>query len=193
MHSLSKVIAVAAMAASVVLGPTIISPADAATVDWTLTGVTFDDGGGASGTFSIDTTTGLLTAYNITTTAGTSLAGTLYEPSTSNIFSQNQWSPNSFIITSNASPYINFAFVSPLTSPGFNLFVTSGFLAGSWECFDSSCAPPQRLVVSGAATATPLPAALPLFASGLGLLGFARWRRRRRRRLTGPLTAASPA
>ncbi|MGH9692930.1 MAG: PEP-CTERM sorting domain-containing protein [Bryobacteraceae bacterium] len=32
-----------------------------------------------------------------------------------------------------------------------------------------------------AAAETPLPAALPLFASGLGALGFAGWRKRRKR------------
>lgn len=44
--------------------------------------------------------------------------------------------------------------------------------------------------------ATPIPAALPLFASGLGLLGFARWRRKLsaiRDRLTGQWIAAVPA
>ncbi|MCC6776646.1 MAG: hypothetical protein IT537_08425 [Hyphomicrobiales bacterium] len=34
--------------------------------------------------------------------------------------------------------------------------------------------------VEGLATETPLPAALPLFASGLGLLGLAGWRKRRK-------------
>ena len=45
-------------------------------------------------------------------------------------------------------------------------------------------------------SATPIPAALPLFASGLGLLGFARWRRKlsaMREWFTGWLVAATPA
>ena len=36
------------------------------------------------------------------------------------------------------------------------------------------------VTINGAAMATPLPAALPLFATGLGVLGLLGWRRKRK-------------
>jgi hypothetical protein len=39
-------------------------------------------------------------------------------------------------------------------------------------------------VIGGAATTTPLPAALPLFATGLGALGLLGWRRKRKSRVS---------
>ncbi len=46
-------------------------------VDWTLSG-NFSDGGALSGTFTLDATTGVITAVNITTTAGSVLGGFNY-------------------------------------------------------------------------------------------------------------------
>jgi hypothetical protein len=49
-------------------------------VDWTLSG-NFTDGGTLSGTFTLDATTGVITAVNITTTAGSVLGGFNYTTS----------------------------------------------------------------------------------------------------------------
>jgi len=49
-------------------------------VDWTLSG-SFTDGGTLGGTFTLDATTGVITAVNITTTAGSVLAGFNYTTS----------------------------------------------------------------------------------------------------------------
>src|SRR5258708_18275327 len=46
-------------------------------VDWALSG-NFSDGGALSGTFTLDATTGVITAVNITTTAGSVLGGFNY-------------------------------------------------------------------------------------------------------------------
>jgi len=46
-------------------------------VDWTLSG-NFSDGGALSGTFTLDATTGVITALNITTSAGSVLGGFNY-------------------------------------------------------------------------------------------------------------------
>ena len=50
-------------------------PAQADPIHWALSGVTFDDGGTAIGSFNFDVDTGFLTTLDITTTAGTSLPG----------------------------------------------------------------------------------------------------------------------
>jgi hypothetical protein len=50
-------------------------PANAVTLNWTLSGVKFDDGGAASGTFSTDSTTGNVLGFNIVTTAGALIPG----------------------------------------------------------------------------------------------------------------------
>lgn len=49
--------------------------------------------------------------------------------------------------------------------------------SNGWEAADNMASSPQDL---GFYAATPLPAALPLFASGLGGLGFFGWRRKRK-------------
>jgi hypothetical protein len=47
--------------------------------------------------------------------------------------------------------------------------------------FDGSNAVTDHIVITGPISATPLPAALPLFATGLGTLGLLGWRRQRKR------------
>jgi hypothetical protein len=60
------------------------------------------------------------------------------------------------------------------------LFYTAGqyFGPGAFVSCNDGCV--QHGWTEAAPSATPLPAALPLFASGLGALGFARWRRKRK-------------
>ena len=159
-------------------------PVSASTIDWTLSGVTFDDGGTATGTFSIDSATGLLTAYDITTTTGATLSGSVYDSTTSSISCQNCFLSNSFILNrTDLSFAISLSFNNPLITPGASLLILlapSDFPSGSWECAGASC-DLIRVAVSGEATsATPLPAALPLFATGIGALGLLGWRRKRR-------------
>ena len=50
-------------------------------ITWNLSGVTFDDGGAASGSFVYDAPTNTFSAIDITTTPGSAFAGaTLYSP-----------------------------------------------------------------------------------------------------------------
>lgn len=58
-------------------------PAGAVTVAWTLTGATIDDGCRAAGTFTINSTTGRVNGYDITTTPGAMLVGFHYDATTS--------------------------------------------------------------------------------------------------------------
>ena len=55
---------------------TLSTPAHA--ILWTLSGVTFDDGGTASGSFDYDADTNTLSSINIVTTAGGTLAGAIF-------------------------------------------------------------------------------------------------------------------
>ena len=51
------------------------STARADLIDWTMSGVAFNDGGTLSGTFRVDTVLHQVTAWDVTTTAGTLLPG----------------------------------------------------------------------------------------------------------------------
>jgi hypothetical protein len=153
-------------------------PSNASTIDWTLTNVTFNDGGTASGTFESDSTTGFVTAFDITTAAGSTLGGFVYDSAT--VFDNVDISTQLYVLTD--SSYLRLAFMNPLTSAGVDLIDATGGI--SYECLACS---PFRLVTGGEAlgvNTTPLPAALPLFATGLGVLGWLGRRRKRKRAVT---------
>jgi hypothetical protein len=174
-------------ASALVIGAACFSlPADASTIDWTLSGVTFDDGGTATGTFSTDSTSGDVIAFDIVTTPGTTLGGATYDSTASGIYSSNGvYSSNSFIVSNfNTFTYVNFEFVSPLTSPGTDdLILSIGTDYASYEC--NMCGT-VRDIVSGEAVSgdnigtTPLPTTIPLFATGLGAFGLFGWRKKRK-------------
>jgi hypothetical protein len=153
--------------------------AKASTISWTLSGVTFGDGGTASGTFSTDSATGNLLSFDITTTVGTTLPGFVYDASTSRLFDNNHYSANSFVLVNNnpfAMPYLNLAFVNPLTSNGVDLLTTSGFYFGSWECDD--CSPSRQITGGEAISAVPEPSTWAMMILGFAGLGLMAYRRR---------------
>ena len=167
-------------------------PASADTVaNFTLDGVTFDDGGTATGGFTLDLTTGALSNISITTSAD-GIFGVTYTggsgPFGSTGFTN---SPASFefayfdvLYQSNLVIDLASALTpSDLMSP--NTFSIS---SGSEAAFFFECTGPffycaSRTITSGsldeAPATTPLPAALPLFAGGLGALALFGKRRKR--------------
>lgn len=168
-----------ALAISVALS----APVQASVIDWTLEGVTFDDGGTASGTFSVDTSTGDLVSYDITTTAGSALGGMVYDPSTAPSVAYGNYGPNSFLLlAATGTKYITLEFVNPLTSGGIDPIVPgydSITNTGSFECHN--CAP-FRVVTAGEATSLPAPEApawmmMLVGFAGLGFVGYrsTRW------------------
>ena len=160
------------------------APGQAAVIDWTLEGVTFDDGGTASGTFSTDSSTGSLVSYDITTTAGSVLAGMTYDASTVVSVAYGYYGPNSFLLFTLGGPYgseyITLEFRNPLTSGGVDPIV-AGYdpisNTGSYECYN--CAT-FRLVTAGEATsAVPEPATWAMMFVGFAGLGYAGYRARK--------------
>lgn len=153
----TRIIVAAALAAL-----TVALPAKAVTLAWTLSGVTFDDGGTAIGTFTTNSTNGHLMTYSIDTTAGSTLGAFHYDPTTSFIYYSVS---TSFLVVNTATTrYINFGFVNPLTSGGVDPFV------GRYEC--DNCGLIRTVTGGVASTATvPEPASWTLLVAGFGLVG----------------------
>lgn len=157
------------------------APVEASVINWTLVGVTFDDGATASGTFSTDSSTGDITAYDITTTMGSSLPSTLYDTSSAPFVVNNPLEPNSFSLLSLAGPSIVLTFVNALTSPGTDLIVIGNYLgpttAHSYECIHCF---PIRLVSAGdavgVAAGAPEPSTWAMMLVGFATLGYAGYR-----------------
>lgn len=164
------------IAAAALATLTVAMPAKAVTLVWTLSGVTFDDGGTAFGTFSTDSTTGGLITYSIDTTAGSTLGAFHYDATSSIFLGNNIVTSNSFLVAnSSVTRYITFAFADPLTTGGINLFKIGG-PPNSYEC--NNC-DPLRAVTAGFATTSivPEPASWALFVVGFGLVGVTARRR----------------
>jgi PEP-CTERM motif-containing protein len=161
-------------------------PSFASTIVWTLSGVTFDDEGTASGTFATDSVSGEVTSFNIITSGGT-LADAIYNASTS-VVDDNHFSFNSFVLTTKdtASPYINFAFSKPLTSYGTNVLLVDVLLPAkevSFECTDNFCKLGSRFMTAGSAIGTavsgvPEPSTWAMLILGFTGLGFMAYRRK---------------
>jgi hypothetical protein len=165
--------------------------AQAITIEWTLNDVVFTDGGTASGSFLYDTDTSTYSNVSIVTTAGSIRSGETYEnPAWA-------WGNIGLAVTPVAlpdytgAPGLLLIFTGgPLTDPSATYNLLSGYQAES-VCAAAAC--DAGLSASGArsipvglggtltGTVIPIPAALWLFGSGLGLLGWFR------RRACGPI------
>jgi hypothetical protein len=162
-----------------------VAPASADTIaNFTLDDVTFNDGGTATGTFTLDLDTSSLSNVDITT-SGDKLLGTTYlQGSFSN-------GPGTFEFAAGFPPVFGdgFEIILSDTLTSTNLASSASFTIASGtdlvfiepDCGPIPCA--GRSITGGSLdevpAATPLPAALPLFAGGLGMVGFLARRKKR--------------
>jgi hypothetical protein len=150
-----------------------VAPANAATINWTLDFVRFTDGATASGTFSTDSVTGAVTAFDITTTPGQFIStGFEYDAATS--LQGVGLGANSFSLTQVASPNraLELSFFNPLTSPGVDTLV----FGDSNECGSNSCGsfrtPIDGFAVGSAVSAVPEPSTWAMLILGFAGVGF---------------------
>jgi hypothetical protein len=169
-------------AAAILIG--FVVPASADTIaNFTLDDVTFSDGGTATGGFTLDLTTSALSNVSVMTSTDGALGTTFSSGTFSN-------SPATFVFAN--GNFIQFDELTIVLSGGLtpgDLTGSNSFTiatASSFEIFFSAeecegfCS--GRSVADGSLddSATPLPAALPLFATGVGVIGLLARRRKRK-------------
>jgi hypothetical protein len=144
---------------------------------FTLSGVTFDDGGTATGTFTTDSALSNLVTYDITTSGGT-LAGFEYTPATT--ISSSTSLPGILVFsTASLDHLIEITFISPgLTTTGASILV------GQFDSFEQVPGGDHRQILAGGSVieaGVPEPSSLVL-AGTAALAGLGLWARRRRAR-----------
>ena len=126
------------LSALAALGLVAVRPAGAQDLTYTLSGVTFNDGGQATGFFDYNPTTGVLGNYAVVTTTGTGPAtGTGYDRQNSGpfLFTNQTFE---FLTTNLPGSLLGLSASSSITSPGVytlnpGTFVASNTLSGSGE------------------------------------------------------------
>lgn len=151
------------------------SIASADGITWNLTGVTFADGGTASGSFVYDAVTNTVSSIDIVTTVGTVFGGTTYtalNPGFLPLPDDIVVVPNSSLSNFTGTFVLDLSLAAPLTNAGG--IVSMAGLGGEFTCADAGCTAPNldtyRLMTAGEVVATPEPSALLLLGAGLGVL-----------------------
>lgn len=160
----------------------------AAPLTWSLTGVEFDDGASATGTFVFDADTNSISDINITVTGGTSdISG--YGTLSADPFTYAQSAGGSatslWVLDWDGGAagcpdsdcqrnFVVDAYESPLTNAALGTYVGFDLSQTSLEGLSNNSGSVVRHVISGGLTAVPVPAAVWLFASALAGMSWLR-------------------
>jgi hypothetical protein len=147
------------------------SIASADGITWDLSGVTFDDGGAASGSFVYDALTNTYSSINIITSTGTAFGGATYT-SLSSAFGSSSTGllvGASGNLTNTALLFLSYG--ADLTNSGGTVSLT-GVGEGTCDNIDCSLNTLQRSITAGqlvgtASVSTPEPSAISLLGLGL--------------------------
>jgi hypothetical protein len=144
----------------------LVTPISAGTV-WTLQGVTFTDGGTASGSFVYDVSTNTYSNINIATTAGSILTGATYQ--FVNVHTSNASGVGfltSAALDQTGDSGLALFFSSPLNGSGGTATIRA--ISGEGTCGNPTCVTftPLRNVNAGNVSA-PEPLSMLFFLSGL--------------------------
>lgn len=167
------------------------TPAKAVPVNWTLQDWTFNDGGTASGSFVYDADTNAFSDMFIATTNGTARTGAIYGDTINGGNTAFSAVPFAGFPSLVSSPNLMVMFAEQLTNLGG---IVDVFMGQESTCDNAGCTSvtgPLRFLEDGrvegvVVAATPIPAAFPLFLTGLVALVAVG----RRKRTQGALAAA---
>ena len=152
--------------------------ASASTVTFAVTGTYVQSGS----TWSVDTATGVVTNSGLSGSANITLTG---------LGSGAEGSIDGFYDTDDHGFFFRWAVVGAPFGPNYGLIIpdffpanfvgfTGGTFTDAYIYYNGDNNLPTGLTITfSEVSATPLPAALPLFASGLGALGLLGWRRKK--------------
>ena len=144
-----------------------------ANIIYTFSGVTFDDGGTLTGTFTTDDAITALIGFDITTSAGTGI-GFHYTPAT--VGSSSTSLPAIIVLsTATLDNLLQVTFSGGLKALG------APILIGTFDSFEQGTSPARRDIIAGSAIVAPTaPEPSTIALLGLGLLGLVAFVRRRR-------------
>jgi hypothetical protein len=164
-------------------------PAAAIPLTWSLVNADFSGGGTATGSFVYDASTNTFSSIDITLSTTTSYgATTINQLVCTNCTTSGGTEAALELVNASTQADLFISFAGPLSpvlpSSGGTIAFDLGN-SGEEQCVNTNCSPaafvgPLVTFTSGELTTTPLPAALPLFATGLGGLGLLGWRRKRK-------------
>jgi hypothetical protein len=154
----------------------------ATTVQWTISGATFEDGGTLTGSFTYDFTNNTISSISVTTTAGGGFPAATFTTLLPTILVNPNYIP---LLTPACTPSVNctgmpalaLAFATPITAAGGSVALDLGN-GTQRTCTNAACtsvaAPGQRFLKTGVVAGTVLATGIPVLSNSalmsLGLM-----------------------